>query len=167
MKNLRAALAAFLAAPLLIIAAVLAFGAPAQAAGSCSANSTICLYHWVNENTGGGVWRSTLYNIETPHAGCLNLTSTTNYDNGDGPVYDTEGSVVVNLPSSTEIPTTIELYYWANCNNAGGFLKLTTDCDNCAYYIDDLTYPPTTWSQNIVYHASYYHHIAAIGVNNS
>lgn len=163
--NLRRAVA-LLVAPLLILTAVFTLAGPANAStiDTCADNS-LCLFHWVNENTAGGVWRSSIGNIDVNHAGCLNLTSTTNYDNGAGPVYDTEGSVVVNDAYAGRPVTYVRLYYWANCNNSGGYLQVAfTQVGD--YVITNTLASPADWTQNFVNRGSgYYQHVASVGTD--
>lgn len=163
--NLRAAAGVALAALLTLFTVFAMTGAAnASTIDTCGDNS-LCLFHWVNENTAGGVWRSSIGNIDVNHNGCLNLTSTTNYDNGSGPVYDTEGSVVVNDAYTGRSVTYVRLYYWANCNNSGGYLQVAF-INPGDYVITNTLASPSDWTQNFVNRGSgYYQHVASVGTD--
>jgi len=131
----------------------------------------VCLYHWINENTGGGVWRSSIQNLYLPpHNGCLTL-GTAGYDTDSTLVNGSEGSLVVNDPANDGNVHNVEFFYWANCNQAGGYFIKPFEGPGLLIIpnLQNVTSPST----GVFVHSTqgngnnYYHHISSIGYDNA
>lgn len=130
MKRLFAALA-------LVVLGIGVAATPARATIAQCPNGHVCLYNWVNYNSGGGFWSTHVQNIYGSPNDCHNLPMSGVSGWPSGQVGDAATSYWLHDNSSGN---SYEFHEWVNCNKNGDWFA-------------DVAGPPTgghfsTWGMN-------------------